>query len=58
MAHTATMTQSGSMAHRDDEAEIQGRSVEADPGPWLVLLGPLTLLLTVVAVSWLSMTSF
>jgi len=34
------------------------RSVEADPGPWLVITGPLMIALTVVAVAWLSRVSF
>jgi hypothetical protein len=35
-----------------------GRSVLADPGPWLVLLGPISLVLTLVAVIMLSRGSF
>lgn len=34
------------------------RSVEADPGPWLAITGPLLIALTVVAVVWLSRISF
>jgi len=34
------------------------RTIEADPGPWLAVTGPFLIALTVIAVSWLSITSF
>ncbi|MFM2418050.1 MAG: hypothetical protein RL385_2773 [Pseudomonadota bacterium] len=60
MANATTLSSASSQSYAPPTANLRdsGRSVLADPGPWLVLLGPISLVLTLVAVIMLSRGSF